>query len=159
MKNSPSEPHGPACERRRYDEPLPSRSSQPSKPSGDDLKAAHRAKKAAATAPGPTPEELEKMSIVELRNLAHARYVDVSKCLERRDMVRKLKEVIGSSQKATPMTAVKAEEQLFVYRPNRDGTVPGYLVPMVKDEDEDEGHEFFVEDLTTGELRLQVPSS
>lgn len=45
-------------------------------------------------------------------------------------------------------------EEIFLYRPHGDGPVPGYLRPLSQDDDGDEGHEFFVEDIETGELRM-----
>jgi hypothetical protein len=53
----------------------------------------------------------------------------------------------------------KKDEDLFVFRPECDGPVPGFSRPTVVDEDGDEAHEFFVEDPRSGELRLQGPSA
>mmetsp|Transcript_116836 Transcript_116836/g.371899 ORF Transcript_116836/g.371899 Transcript_116836/m.371899 type:complete len:342 (-) Transcript_116836:44-1069(-) len=46
----------------------------------------------------------------------------------------------------------KRAEDVFVYRPDRDGGVPGYSLPSFTDEDGDEAYEFLVEDPATGEL-------
>jgi len=50
----------------------------------------------------------------------------------------------------------KKEEEMFSYRAERDGAPLDYNVPLVMDEDGDEGHEFFVEDPETGDLQIQV---
>lgn len=50
-------------------------------------------------------------------------------------------------------------QEMFLYRPNADGPVPGPPRPMVVDEDGDEGHEFLVEDLETGELQRKGPTA
>jgi len=48
------------------------------------------------------------------------------------------------------------KEEMFSYRAERDGAALDYNVPLVMDEDGDEGHEFFVEDPETGDLQIQV---
>lgn len=53
----------------------------------------------------------------------------------------------------------KKEDELFLYRPNGDAPVTTYVRPLVTDADGDEGHEFFVEDLETGELKIRGPSA
>merc|ERR1719456_356418 len=50
-------------------------------------------------------------------------------------------------------------EELFIFHPLRDAPVPSFSRPTVVDEDGDEGHEFFVEDLETGELRIRGPTA
>lgn len=42
---------------------------------------------------------------------------------------------------------------VFLYRPARDAQVPGYPLQLVEDDEGDRAHEFFVEDLETGEMR------
>mmetsp|Transcript_101070 Transcript_101070/g.286440 ORF Transcript_101070/g.286440 Transcript_101070/m.286440 type:complete len:338 (+) Transcript_101070:84-1097(+) len=59
--------------------------------------------------------------------------------------------LLGLPRDAVLRPAKKAE--IFVYRPSRDADVPGYPLPMVKDDEGDEAHEFFVEDPATGEMR------
>lgn len=49
--------------------------------------------------------------------------------------------------------------ELFLFRPDGDGPVPGYALPMFKDEDGDEAHEFLMEDEETGELKMRLASS
>lgn len=49
--------------------------------------------------------------------------------------------------------------ELFLFRPDGDGPVPGYALPMFKDEDGDEAHEFLMEDEETGELKMRAASS
>eukprot|EP00440_Ansanella_granifera_P067176 gb/GFBE01072853.1/.p1 GENE.gb/GFBE01072853.1/~~gb/GFBE01072853.1/.p1 ORF type:complete len:593 (+),score=113.77 gb/GFBE01072853.1/:1-1779(+) len=49
--------------------------------------------------------------------------------------------------------------ELFLYRPDSDGPVPGYSRPLMQDEDGDEAHEFLVEDPETGELKAVGPTS
>eukprot|EP00435_Cladocopium_sp_Y103_P016541 s2349_g4.t1 len=49
--------------------------------------------------------------------------------------------------------------ELFLFRPDGDGPVPGYSLPMFKDEDGDEAHEFLMEDEETGELKMRVAST
>lgn len=66
--------------------------------------------------------------------------------------------LMGLPRNATFAPQGKAEE-VFVYRPNGDGAVPGPPRPLLPDEDGDEGHEFFVEDPETGELQRKGPSA
>mmetsp|Transcript_40877 Transcript_40877/g.121183 ORF Transcript_40877/g.121183 Transcript_40877/m.121183 type:complete len:313 (-) Transcript_40877:35-973(-) len=47
---------------------------------------------------------------------------------------------------------------MFIFRPNKDGPVPGFPRDMVRDEDGDEAHEFFVED-ADGELKPRGPTA
>jgi len=51
------------------------------------------------------------------------------------------------------------DEEMIQFRPNGDGPVPGYARPLMTDEDGDDSHEFFVQDLVTGELVAQTPTS
>merc|ERR1719247_2226256 len=53
----------------------------------------------------------------------------------------------------------RKDEEMFVFRPDGDAPVPSFTRPTVVDEDGDEGHEFFVEDPTTGELKIQGPTA
>jgi hypothetical protein len=53
----------------------------------------------------------------------------------------------------------KKEEDLIIEMPNGDGPVTSHLRPTVMDEDGDEAHEFFVEDMETGELRIRGPTA
>jgi len=52
-------------------------------------------------------------------------------------------------------TPPKKDEEMFLYRPNHDAPVPGYARPLLMDEDGDEGHEFLVEDMETGDMQTQ----
>jgi len=80
----------------------------------------------------------------------------------RHPKVRKMQEEInvlmGLPRNAT-FTPPRKSGDLFMFRPNRDGPVPGYPRPLVADEDSDEAHEFLVEDVQTGELRPQGPTA
>jgi hypothetical protein len=51
------------------------------------------------------------------------------------------------------------EEDMITETPNGDGPVNSQLRPFVVDEDGDEAHEFFVEDIETGELRIRGPTA
>lgn len=53
----------------------------------------------------------------------------------------------------------RKEEEMFIFHPRADAPVSSYSRPTVLDEDGDEGHEFFVEDQETGELRIQGPTA
>merc|ERR1712107_729675 len=48
---------------------------------------------------------------------------------------------------------------MFQLMINRDGPVSAYSLPLVVDDENDAGHEFFVEDLSTGEMRKDGPSA
>lgn len=58
--------------------------------------------------------------------------------------------LLGLPRDAVLKPSKKAE--VFIYRPKRDGGVPGYAWPLVKDDEGDEAHEFFIEDQVTGDL-------
>lgn len=62
--------------------------------------------------------------------------------------------LMGLPRNATFTPPAKGEE-LFVYRPDGDGPVPGYSRPLLEDDDGDEGHEFLIEDRETGALVAQ----
>merc|ERR1739848_459019 len=66
--------------------------------------------------------------------------------------------LMGLPRDATFKPRAKGEE-MFLYRPEGDGPVPGYSRDLVVDEDGDEGHEFLVEDRETGELRTEGPTA
>lgn len=53
----------------------------------------------------------------------------------------------------------RREQELFIFHPDCDAEVPSFTRPTVMDEDGDEGHEFFVEDPETGELKIQGPTA
>lgn len=53
----------------------------------------------------------------------------------------------------------KKAEELYTYCPEGNGTVAGYPLAMVEDAEGDAGHEFFVEDPKTGQMRKQGPSA
>jgi len=46
----------------------------------------------------------------------------------------------------------KKQEDMFVYCPAQNAPIPGYPLPLVMDSEGDNAHEFFVEDIATGEL-------
>mmetsp|Transcript_151102 Transcript_151102/g.483540 ORF Transcript_151102/g.483540 Transcript_151102/m.483540 type:complete len:173 (+) Transcript_151102:275-793(+) len=79
----------------------------------------------------------------------------------RHPKVRKMQEEInvlmGLPRNANFTPPAKGEE-IFIYRPNRDGPVPGSSRSLLQDEDGDEAHEFFVED-QDGELRQRGPTA
>lgn len=66
--------------------------------------------------------------------------------------------LMGLPRNATFTPPTKGEE-LFLYRPNADGPVPGYPRALVRDEDGDEAHEFLVEDCETGTLQVRGPTA
>jgi len=53
----------------------------------------------------------------------------------------------------------RRDEEMFIFRPDGDGPVASFTRPTVVDEDGDEGHEFFVEDPETGDLKMQGPTA
>merc|ERR1719499_1524897 len=55
-------------------------------------------------------------------------------------------------------TPPASTEQVFLYRPQRDGGSPPNTRPFVKDEDGDEAHEFLVEG-EDGELHQRGPTA
>jgi len=59
---------------------------------------------------------------------------------------------IGLPRDAVLRAPSKKEEEIFVYRPDRDGNVPEPFAPLHEDEDGGLAHEFLVEDPRTGEL-------
>lgn len=79
----------------------------------------------------------------------------------RHPKVKKMQEEInvlmGLPRNATFTPPTKGDD-IFLYRPNGDGPVPGPSRPLMQDEDGDEAHEFFVED-QDGELRQRGPTS
>jgi hypothetical protein len=85
----------------------------------------------------------------------------MTKALDHPKVRKKQEEInmlMGLPRDATFKPPTKGED-MFIYRPNRDGHVPGYPLDLVHDDDGDEGHEFLVEDRETGELRPCGPSA
>ncbi|CAJ1333406.1 unnamed protein product [Effrenium voratum] len=76
--------------------------------------------------------------------------------------VKKVQEEINVTM-GLPRNAIFAPpskcSELFIFRPDGDGPVPGYALPLFQDEDGDEAHEFLVEDEETGELKVRGASS
>jgi len=69
-----------------------------------------------------------------------------------------LNTLLGLPRDAKLSPGKKAEE-VFAYRPRRDGATPGYPLPVVFDDEGDAAHEFFVEDDFTGELQSHIQST
>jgi len=86
------------------------------------------------------------------------RMADAMKHNKVKNMQEEINVLMGLPRNATFTPPSKGEE-IFLFRPNRDGPVPGYPRQLVMDEDGDECHEFLVEDLVTGELRLSGPTA
>lgn len=61
--------------------------------------------------------------------------------------------LLGLPRDAVFKPSKKSEDVPFVYCEQRDGNCPGYILPTVCDESDDEAHEFLVEDPETGELQ------
>lgn len=75
--------------------------------------------------------------------------------------VKKLQEeinVLMGLPRNARFTPPANSEQIFLYRPNRDGPVPANTRPLVRDEDGDEAHEFLVED-QDGYLKQRGPTA
>jgi len=83
----------------------------------------------------------------------HARMTAAMKHPKVKKKQEEINLLLGLPRDAVLRPTKKAEEA-FVFRPNRDGDVPGYLLPLLVDDDGDWAHEFLVEDPVTGNLRI-----
>jgi len=75
--------------------------------------------------------------------------------------VKKLQEEINVTMglpRNVMFTPPSKGSELFLFRPDGDGPVPGCSLPLFQDEDGDEAHEFLVEDEETGELKVRGAS-
>merc|ERR1719188_733949 len=72
-------------------------------------------------------------------------------------MQEEINVLMGLPRDATFKPPTKGQD-IFVYRPQRDGPVPIHSRPLLQDEDGDEAHEFLVED-QDGELRQRGPTA
>lgn len=86
-----------------------------------------------------------------------ARMAEALKHPKVKKMQEEINVLMGLPRNATFTPPTKGED-VFLYRPNRDGPVPGPTRPMIQDEDGDEAHEFLVED-HEGELRQRGPTA
>jgi len=82
-----------------------------------------------------------------------ARMADALKHPKVRKAQEEINVLMGLPRNATFTPPTKGEE-MVVYRPNGDAPIFQYPRALVRDEDGDEAHEFFVEDPETGDLQV-----
>lgn len=82
-----------------------------------------------------------------------ARMADALKHPKVRKAQEEINVLMGLPRNATFTPPTKGEE-MVVYRPNGDAPIFQYPRALVRDDDGDEAHEFFVEDRETGDLHL-----